>query len=106
MGEVSVIYWAYLATEYIGIHKKIRCLIIFNCVIRVILIVLLALATIILFVKFGFFSRYTSYGLIYIVPGMAYLIFRTWLQLEILKAVKELYECSGTVFTLSEQPCV
>ena len=35
-----VIYWTYLATEFIGIHKKVRGLIIFSCVIRVILSVL------------------------------------------------------------------
>ena len=37
---IYVIYWAYIATEFIGIHKKVRSLIIFSCVIRVILSVL------------------------------------------------------------------
>ena len=89
---VFVIYWAYLATEYIGIHKKMRCLIIFNCVIRVILIVLLGLASIVFVIRSGFF-----YGLMFTVP-MSYMIFRTWLQFKIFKAVKEF---SG--FTMSEQ---
>ena len=35
-----VIYWTYLATEFTGIHKKVRGLIIFSCVIRVILSVM------------------------------------------------------------------
>ena len=38
--ETLVIYSAYLFTELIGIHKKIRGLIIFSCVIRVILSVM------------------------------------------------------------------
>merc|ERR1712141_492962 len=59
---VFVIYWAYLATEYVGIHMKIRGLIIFNCVIRVILIVLLGIASIIFVIIMGF------YGLMFTVP--------------------------------------
>jgi len=76
---------------------KIRCLIIFSCVIRVIWIVLLGLPSIILFVWFGFDA---VYGFMVLYIAMAYMIFRTWLQFKIFKAVKE---GPGHAFTMSEQ---
>ena len=96
-----VIYWAYLATEFIGIHKKIRGLIIFSCVIRVILSVLDGLAIMaILFVVLDqssktyflsrdYISRIGAYLVIYFfvtVPTMPYLIFRTWIQFKVFRA--------------------
>ena len=96
-----VIYWAYLATEFIGIHKKIRGLIIFSCLIRVILSVLDGLAIMaILFVVFDqssktyflsrdYISRIGAYLVIYFfvtVPTMPYLIFRTWIQFKVFRA--------------------
>merc|ERR1712018_1025562 len=104
---ICVIYWAYLATEYIGIHKKMRCLIIFNCVIRVILIVLLGLASISYFGYLvwllGFYVFVYAQLYIVIVTVMAYMIYRTLLQFKIFKAVKE---GPGNAFTMSEQPYV
>merc|ERR1711993_67198 len=90
-----------------GIHKKMRCLIIFNCVIRVILIVLLGLASISYFGYLvwliGFYVIAFAPLCIVIVTVMAYMIYRTWLQFKILKAVKE---GPGHAFTMSEQPYV
>ena len=80
-----VIYLAYLATEYIGIHKKIRGLIIFNCVIRVILDVLVPGLSIYFIIDIDEFFIF----LIPLALLMSYMIFRTWLQFKILKAVKE-----------------
>ena len=81
-----VIYLAYLATEYIGIYKKIRGLIIFNFVIRVILDVLVPGLSIYFIIDI--IDEYSIF-LIPLALLMSYMIFRTWLQFKILKAVKE-----------------
>ena len=99
---VFVIHWAYLVMEYIVIHKKICGLIIFNCAIRVILNLLLGLVIINMLIPFssssgsgsGFIPVDFSFfflvlGLIFTVPAMPYMIFRTWLQFKILKSVKK-----------------
>ena len=79
-----VIYWSYLATEFIGIHKRVRGLIIFSCVIRVILSVLGGVV-IIMFICLAVYAWIKDYillaGIIIIlilgVLIMLYLIFRT-----------------------------
>ena len=93
-----VIYWAYLATEFIGIHKKIRGLIIFSCVIRVILSVLdgaaiMAILCLAVHWSSNFASRdgevLVAYIIIFLlatVPAMIYLIFRTWIQFKVFYA--------------------
>ena len=93
-----VIYWAYLATEFIGIHKKIRGLIIFSCVIRVILSVLdgaaiMAILCLAVHWSSNFASRdgevLVAYIIIFLlatVPTMIYLIFRTWIQFKVFYA--------------------
>ena len=90
-----VIYWAYLATEFIGIHKKVRGLIIFSCVIRVILSVLDGVVIIMILClavhwRANFSSRdgeilvfYILISLVFTVIIMLYLIFRTWIQFRV-----------------------
>ena len=85
-----VIYWAYLATEFIGIHKKVRGLIIFSCVIRVILSILDGVAIIVILIFANQLS--SSYAVAFIIDvllvatvlEMLYLIFKTWIQFKVL----------------------
>ena len=92
---IYVIYWAYIATEFIGIHKKVRSLIIFSCVIRVILSVLDGVL-IVLFLclalhywitdpwdREGILIALIIIFLILTLIIMLYLIFRTWIQFRV-----------------------
>ena len=90
-----VIYWTYLATEFTGIHKKVRGLIIFSCVIRVIFSVLDGVFIIMILClafhwRANFSSRdgeilvfYILISLVFTVLIMLYLIFRTWIQFRV-----------------------
>ena len=96
-----VIYWTYLATEFTGIHKKVRGLIIFSCVIRVILSVLDGVVIIMILCLAVLWSSYFSsrdgeilvfYILISLIPTvliMLYLIFRTWIQFRLFQADRD-----------------
>merc|ERR1712141_938787 len=96
-----VIYLPYLATEFIGIHKKIRDLIIFSCTIRVILTALQALACAGTFISLFIFHNYYNNMrwefapiplliLLYTnVPIMCYFIPRTWIQMKVLYADRD-----------------
>ena len=79
-----VIYWTYLATEFTGIHKKVRGLIIFSCVIRVILSVLdgVVIIMILCLAVYAWIKDYILLAgiIIILILGvliMLYLIFRT-----------------------------
>ena len=96
-----VIYWSYLATEFIGIHKRVRGLIIFSCVIRVILSVLDGVT--IMAILFWAIKWSPSYAkrdgevlvffiivfLVATVLEMLYLIFRTWIQFKVFYADRD-----------------
>ena len=51
----------YLIAEYIGIHKKIKCLIIFSCVIRILEQVLIGTIISIIFVFISYFCQESIY---------------------------------------------
>ena len=104
-----VIYWTYLATEFTGIHKKVRGLIIFSCVIRVILSVLDGVVIImILCLAVHWSSDFSSrdgeilvfYILISLIPTvliMLYLIFRTWIQFRLFQADRDSATLNNTI---------
>ena len=95
-----VIYWACLYTEFIAIHKKIRALIIFNCVIRIITCALqVPTGTFILVViahqargpevDMGQFASIMIF-LISVPIMLPYFVFRTWTLFKDLYTVKTL----------------
>ena len=98
-----VIYWAYLATEFIGIHKKVRGLIIFSCVIRVILSILDGVAIIVILIFANQLS--SSYAVAFIIDvllvatvlEMLYLIFKTWIQFKVLYAERDNATFNNTI---------
>ena len=104
-----VIYWTYLATEFTGIHKKVRGLIIFSCVIRVILSVLDGVVIIMILCLAVLWSSYFSsrdgeilvfYILISLIPTvliMLYLIFRTWIQFRLFQADRDNATLNNTI---------
>ena len=104
-----VIYWTYLATEFTGIHKKVRGLIIFSCVIRVILSVLDGVVIIMILCLAVLWSSYFSsrdgeilvfYILISLIPTvliMLYLIFRTWIQFRLFQADRDGATLNNTI---------
>ena len=94
-----LIIWTILILEYVGIHRKINGIIIFNLVIRVILTVLEVIG----FFIFGLlaimwydtFTNLTTFSLGWIVllalfPLSIYGIFRTYLQFKVYDILKEL----------------
>ena len=105
----SVIYWTYLAAEFIGIHKKVRGLIIFSCVIRVILSVLDGVVIIVILClavhwRANFSSRdgeilvfYILISLVFTVLIMLYLIFRTWIQFRVFYADSDNLTLNNTI---------
>ena len=106
---IYVIYWAYIATEFIGIHKKVRSLIIFSCVIRVILSVLDGVVIIMILClavhwRANFSSRdgeilvfFILISLISTVLLMLYLIFRTWIQFRLFQADRDNATLNNTI---------
>ena len=98
-----VMYWAYLATEFIGIHKKVRGLIIFSCVIRVILSILDGVAIIVILIFANQLS--SSYAVAFIIDvllvatvlEMLYLIFKTWIQFKVLYAERDNATFNNTI---------
>ena len=104
-----VIYWTYLATEFTGIHKKVRGLIIFSCVIRVILSVLDGVVIIMILClavhwRANFSSRdgeilvfFILISLISTVLLMLYLIFRTWIQFRLFQADRDNATLNNTI---------
>ena len=106
---IYVIYWAYIATEFIGIHKKVRSLIIFSCVIRVILSVLDGVM-IVIFLCLGAHYLITdpfdrerillAAIVIYLMLTlliMIYLIFRTWIQFRVFYADSDNLTLNNTI---------
>ena len=106
---IYVIYWAYIATEFIGIHKKVRSLIIFSCVIRVILSVLDGVI-IVIFLCLGAHYWITdpfdrerillAAIVIYLMLTlliMIYLIFRTWIQFRVFYADSDNLTLNNTI---------
>ena len=104
-----VIYWTYLATEFTGIHKKVRGLIIFSCVIRVISSVLDGVFIIMILClafhwRANFSSRdgeilvfYILISLVFTVLIMLYLIFRTWIQFRVFYADSDNLTLNNTI---------
>jgi hypothetical protein len=96
------IYWACLATEFIGIHKKIQGLVIFNCVIRVIVTILHGIAVIgtLIWVVITHQSSCPEcdmgqgFSIMFFVlsvpPLLPYFVFRTWMMFKVLYAVQAL----------------
>ena len=87
---------AYLALEFIGIHKKTQSLILLNGIIRVIVSILngfLIIITLIFVWEYGFGNKHDTGHFkiaigffIFFVATMIYLIFRTWLQFKVFNA--------------------
>ena len=107
------IYCACLTTEFIGIHKKIQGLIIFNCVIRVFLSILngIALISILIWIVKAHQARGPKadmmehqFSIIFLVISillLAFFLFRTvmlfkaWIQSYFLPADQILYNTNG-----------
>ena len=107
------IYCACLTTEFIGIHKKIQGLIIFNCVIRVLLSILNGTASILILIwivkahqargpKADMMEH--EFSIIFLVISillLAFFLFRTvmlfkaWIQSYFLPADQILYNTNG-----------
>ena len=92
---LSIICLAYLAIEFIGIHKKIQGLIIFG-LIRVFVSILNGVLMMIFVIYFiGCFIGSCRYWkelidiFIFVVTTMIYLIFRTWLQFKVFNANRD-----------------
>ena len=83
-----IICLAYLAIEFIGIHKKIQGLIKLNCSIRFFVSILNGILIMIIVTCMLVTRRWKeSIGiLIFLVTTMIYLIFRTWLQFKVFYA--------------------
>ena len=83
-----IICLAYLAIEFIGIHKKIQGLIKLNCSIRFFVSILNGILIMIIVTCMLVMRRWKeSIGiLIFLVTTMIYLIFRTWLQFKVFYA--------------------
>merc|ERR1712110_373999 len=97
-----VIYLACLTTEFIGTHKKIQSLIIFNCVIRVIVTILHGISVIGTLIMVVITHQSScpecdmgqGFSIMFFVmsvpPLLPYFVFRTWMMFKVLYAVQAL----------------